>query len=141
MRTRITLTVIFSVIIWLGVSLLSLGGRHDGYWGNFTHHLGQAVRFDEELIAFSCFLLFSVSIAVHLIAIQWQASYRVRFLPAQLGVIYAVAALILGSILRQPLRQPWENWFHVIFTLAAVGGFVAAFGRKYSRIIRHASDT
>lgn len=140
MRTRVILTVLFTAIIWLGVSLLSLGGRHNGYWGNFTHHLGQAFRFDEELIAFSCLLLFSVAVAVHLIAMQWRASYRVRFLPAQLGALYAVAALILGRVLRQPLRQPWEVWFHVVFTLAAMAGFVALFGRRYLRILRHEPD-
>jgi hypothetical protein len=140
MTPRVIFAIFATALCWLGVSLLSVGGRHDGYLGNLWWRLRQAARFDEELIAFSCFLLFSVAVAVHLVAVRWRASYRARFLPPQLGVLYAVAALVLGSVLRQPLRQPWEVWFHVVFTLAAVIGFVALFGRRYFRILRHEPD-
>ncbi|MCC6680736.1 MAG: hypothetical protein IT445_07525 [Phycisphaeraceae bacterium] len=135
--TRAAFTVLATAACWLAVSLWSVGDRHNGYFGNLWMRLEQATHFDEELIAFGCFLLFSIAVAVHLVAIRYRAAYRVRFLPAQLGAAYAVVALILGSILRQSFHQPWDDWFHVAFTLVAVAGFVALFGRPYSRILRH----
>lgn len=137
MKSRILFTVAATVASWLAVSLLLVGGGHDGYWGNLWWRLQQARRLDEELIMFVCALLFSVAFAVHLVAIGFRTGYRQRFLYPQLGVVYAVVALVAGSILRQPLRQPWEIPFHVLFVLLAAAGFVGLFGRRYLRIMRH----
>jgi hypothetical protein len=136
MTPRVILTLFLTGLLWFGISLLSLGGRLDRLWD----HLGQAVRFEEEFMIFSCFLLFSIAVAVHLVAVGWRTSYRHRFLFPELGIVYSIAALIVGNIARQPMRNPVEAWFQIIYPLLVVGGFAAIFGRRYIRILRHEPD-
>ena len=52
----------------------------------------------------------------------------------------AIAALIVGNIARQPMRNPVEAWFQIIYPVLVVGGFAAIFGRRYIRILRHEPD-
>jgi len=120
-----------TALFWFGIGLLSTGGRFDELW----HHLGQVVRFDEEFMIFSCFLLFSIAMAVHILAIAWRTSYRSRFLFPQLGIVYSITALILGNTLRQPMHDPIETWFQIIYPLLVICGFVAIFGRRYVCIL------
>jgi hypothetical protein len=137
MRRRLAVTLFLTTACWFALSLLTFRGRMDVLWD----HLGQALHFDEEFLAFSCYLLFSFALAVHAVAITWRASYRHRFLPPQLGLLYAVFALVGGSMIRAPLRDPLETWFIVVFTLLAVGGFIGIFRQRYARILRHGDDT
>jgi hypothetical protein len=117
--------------------LMVPGGGHMGHWEALWWHLQQAADVDEELIVFTCILLFSVSVAVHLVAIGFRAGYLVRFLYPQLGMAYAIFALVAGSILRHLFHQPWDDAFHALFTALAVAGYVALFGRHYLKILRH----
>jgi len=133
MKPRLILTMLLTASCWFAISLLSLGGDLEALWD----HLGQAARFDEEFMIFSCFLLFSVAFAVHIVAIGWRVSYRRRFLLPELGILYSVSVLILGNILRQPLRNPVEAWFQIIYPIVVVGVFVFIFGRPYAHILRH----
>jgi hypothetical protein len=86
---------------------------------------------------FSCFLLFSVAVAVHMVAVGWRVSYRRRFLFPELGIMYSVGALILGNLVRQPLRNPVEAWVQIVYPLLVVAGFVHIFGRRYAHVLRH----
>lgn len=88
-------------------------------------------------MVFSCFLLFSVAVAIHVVALGWQTSYRHRFLFPELGILYSIAALILGTLVRQPMRNPVEAWFQIIYPIVIIAGFATIFGRRYIRILRY----
>ena len=55
----------------------------------------------------------------------------------QLGMLYSVLALIVGAVARELFRQPYDAWFHLVYTVGASGVFVAIFCRPFRRILRH----
>ena len=133
---RAVLPLTLTILCWLAVSLAAVAGGPDSVCADLVWKLWQAARLDEELIVFSCFLLFSISVSMHVEAFRFKASYRDRFLYPQLAITYSLAALLSGSLLRHLFHAPFDDWFHLLYTLTACAGFVAVFGGAFLRILR-----
>ncbi len=133
---KLILLLLTTLVCWLAACFVTLGGDHFGYWGNLLWKLEQAVHMDEELIVLSCYLLFSVAISMHVEAFRFKARYRDRFIYPQLGILYSVVALLAGSMLRHLFHDPFEDWFHLAYTVVSCVGFSVIFYAKFKRILR-----
>ena len=138
---RLILPLLTTLVCWLAVCFGSVGGDHFGYWGNLLSKLEQAVHMDEELIVLSCFLLFSVAISMHVEGFRFKTRYRDRFMYPQLGILYSVVALVGGSALRHLFHDPFDNWFHLAYTVVSCAGFGVIFYPKFRRILAREAST
>ena len=138
---RLIIPFITTLGCWLVVSIVTFGHGPFGYWDNLVWKLEQALHLDEELIVFSSFLLFSVSVSTHVHGFRFKARYRDRFMYPQLGILYSALALLVGSVLRHLFHDPFDNWFHLAYTLLSCAVFGLIFCAKFKRILIRETST
>jgi len=134
MKKRIMLAILLTILCLFVLSFIWLGGNT----GELFYNLSTLLMWDVNSLVFSSLILFSISVAMHIIAIGWAVNHHHRYFFPRLGILYAIVALVAGNIILHVMfNTDVPIWSCITYVALTSCGFLAIFSRRFIQILKH----